>query len=173
MQQDRLRLAGVLTICGALILSGCVKGTGAMKTHKMGEQAQAGYLIYTVYETEWKTQLGDGPTAKIPAARFLVLRLSVTNAGAQNHDIPQMVLLDQAGKAYPELPEAPGIADWLGIIRSVQPARTEEGRVVFDVPLGTYKLKVNSEPGADVESAGLVEIPLDFQGVPDKDKPMF
>jgi hypothetical protein len=172
MKRDTLHAAGALAICGTLILSGCAKGPAPVRVYKMGEQVQAGRLIYTIYETEWKPQLGDGPTATIPSNRFLIVRLSVTNGGAQTYDIPQMALLDSAGKSYPELAEAPGLTDWMGIVRKVQPARTEEGRVVFDVPMSAYKLNVldEAEPG---EASALIDMPLDFQALPQGDRPQF
>lgn len=171
------RTHALASFCGLAVAIGVVmtccspKSNVASKIFRMGEQVRVGSVVYTVYETEWKPQLGDGPSAKIPTNRFLILRLSVTNGGAQNFDIPQLALLDGTGKAYPELTDAPGVTKWLGIIRSVQPAQTEDGRVVFDVPTGSYRLKVSNDPNPASETAALIEIPLDFQPVPSSETP--
>ncbi len=154
-------------VATGMFLAGCSSNPGEpTKIFRMGEQAPAGSLIYTVYETEWKPQLGEGPGAKIPANRFLILRLSVTNSSNQNSGIPQMTLVDNAGKSYQELTEAPGVPKLLGIIRSVKPAQTEEGRVVFDAPPGAYKLRVTDDSGPGRERALLIEVPFEFEPVP-------
>lgn len=163
------RLWSHVALCAALcgLLAGCAwKKDTQPKNYRMGERAQAGAFIYTVYETEWKQQLGDGPGAKIPTNRFLILRFTVTNAGNRETEVPQMVLVDEAGNSYQEVPDAPGVPKHFGFIRNVKQAQTEEGRLVFDVPMASYKLRVASDPDAQVESAALIAIPLQFQTTP-------
>jgi hypothetical protein len=155
-----------VALCALLggLLAGCSwKKDVPTKNYRMGERAQAGTLVYTIYETEWKPQLGEGPSAKIPTNRFLILRFTVTNTGRRDSDVPQMVLVDEAGNSYQEVVEAPEVPRHFGVIRTVKPAQTEEGRVVFDVPMASYKLRVSSDPDAEVESAALIAIPLQFQ----------
>jgi len=129
----------------------------------MGEHAQAGILIYTVLDTEWLDQLGEAPDVKLPQHRFLAVRMSITNSGAAASGVPQAVLIGANGTRYEELGKASGLSAWLGYIRSVNPADTLHGRIVFDAPPADYQLKLNSGAGdADGETAVLVALPLQF-----------
>jgi len=159
----RMTACAVGIVLGAcLLLSGCSSGkSGAdSRVYRMGEPVAAGSLIYSVSETEWHQQLGEGPTARLPQYRFLVVRLTVTNSGARSSAIPALALVDPAGQTYLELTEGPGVPDWMGYLRTVSPAQTERGAVVFDAPPNTYRLRVSddAEPGA--EKFALIELPL-------------
>jgi hypothetical protein len=57
-----------------------------------------------------------------------------------------------------------GVPDWLGMLRKVQPAETQTGRVVFDVPRADYQLRVTDDAfhPEDVKVA-LIQIPLRFE----------
>jgi hypothetical protein len=126
----------------------------------MGEPVTVGPLIYTVMDTEWRSQLGEGPTARLPENRFLLVRLSVTNSGASNAMVPAMAAVDPGGQSHLELTDGQGVDEWLGYLRTLRPAETDRGRVVFDVPPNSYRLRVtnDAEPGA--EKVALIEMPL-------------
>ncbi|HEX8984719.1 MAG TPA: DUF4352 domain-containing protein [Bryobacteraceae bacterium] len=156
-------LAGIATL--SLCFSGCTPGKSGGVAHKfrMGEHAQAGTLIYTVLDTEWLDQLGQPPDVKLPQHRFLAVRMSITNSGAAPAGVPRAALVGASGTRYEELENASGLSAWLGYIRSVNPADTLHGRVVFDAPPSDYQLMLSSSAGdADDGAAVLVALPLQF-----------
>jgi hypothetical protein len=157
------------TACAAIILIVCLLATGCSSTtsspglakiYNMGERVQVGTLIYTVLDTEWLDQLGDGPSARMPRNRFLTVRVSVTNSGAAVSAIPPMTLTTSGGQDYTELTDAPGVPEWLGYIRSVKAAETVHGRAAFDVPAGAYQLHLSNDAEPENTITARVELPL-------------
>lgn len=126
----------------------------------MGERVAAGSLIYSVLETDWKAQLGEGIEARQPVHRFLTVHVSVTNSGGAECVIPPMVLTDQKGQSYREVMVGGAVPQWLGMLRKLSPAMTEQGRVVFDVPLGSYRLRVASDDAPGDEKVAFIDLPL-------------
>jgi len=112
-----------------------------------------------VVETEWSTQLGQGFKIRSPERRFLLITLSVTNGGGADVSIPLLNLEGPDGQTYQELANGEGVANWFGLLRTISPAETQQGRILFDVPLTSYKLRV---PSGDLSSdrAAWVQIPL-------------
>ena len=151
-----------VVLAASLLLCGCSSGKPDRDTrvYRMGEPVAVGPLIYSVTETEWHDQLGEGPTARLPQHRFLLVRLTVTNSGASNSVIPAMALVDSAGQNFLELTDGQGVAEWMGYLRTISPAQTERGRVVFDAPPNTYRLRVTNDAEPGTEKAALIELPL-------------
>jgi len=127
----------------------------------MGERAEAGPLIYKVLESAWRTQLGEGAHMRVPRHRFLLLRLSLTNGGPDMVTAPHTVLISPSGVEYPELTDAEGAEDWLGLLRRLKSAETIFGWVLFDAPRGDYQLRVSDDAfdPADARLA-MIQIPL-------------
>ncbi|MCE5309462.1 MAG: DUF4352 domain-containing protein [Acidobacteriales bacterium] len=125
-----------------------------------GEQAQVGQLVFTVLDSEWKQMIEDVATPKYPTQRFLVVQMTVTNSGATETTIPHLTLQDAKGKTYPEFGEAGGVPEWLGVLRRIRPVETQQGRIVFDVPVGAYQLRVTDSFEEGAEKYALIEIPL-------------
>lgn len=148
-----------------LSLSACNKTKPRGTVYRMGDRVQTGSLIYNVLETEWKSELGESPSIRVPKNRFLIIRLTVTNSGGRAASIPSLILEDSSGRTYPEENNGEGVNGWLGIIRRVDPAQTDDGRVVFDVAPGAYRLRVSDD--VDVtqteEKYSLVDIPLNLE----------
>lgn len=158
----KLACAGMAAVlCG--LLSGCSgqkTSGGPPKLFRMGERVQAGPLVYTVLDTEWMDQLTDAPTPRLPRSLFLSVRVSITNSGSVASEVPPLVLTDFRAKAYPELSDAEGLAEWLGSVRRVQAAETVFGRVLFDVPAGDYRLKVTDDAEPENQKSATIELPL-------------
>lgn len=138
------------------------RDTSVIGTFRMGERVPLGPLVYTVLESDWKTTLAEG--AKAPQNRFLLVRLSVTNSSGEKVNLPGFELIGPNEQRYPEVTE--GLSDvpnWLGVLRSVNASETEQGTVVFDAPIGAYRLSVSD--GADLanERFALVEIPVHLE----------
>ena len=155
----------------ALLISGCGNASVEIPkdslpnvTYQMGQGVQLGPLTYNVLETNWKSQLGGGPAARIPKNRYLLVKLTITNRAGQTSSIPGMALLNAAGQSFQELTEGvESVPKWLGVLRNLSPVQTEEGIVVFDVPLGAYKLQVSDGGEIGSEKKALIEIPLQLE----------
>ena len=142
------------------VLTGCSKPAPPALVYKMGERVEAGPITYNVFEAEWKTQLGTGQQASVPAHRYLVVHLSATNGGAETVSLPPLMLTDDSGQIYGEAPIAGDIPAALGLVRTLKPADTLDGRVLFDVDPKSYKLKLDDPSGAG--KSAMVEIALQF-----------
>ena len=167
-RQSAWRLAVTAAVaCGTLLLTGCSCGkpqsdSSFIGTFNMGERVQAGKIIYTALESEWKTALTEGGRA--PQHRFLFLRVSMTNSGGEPVNVPALELEGANGTRYQEVTEnLQGVQNWLGLMRTVGPATTEQGVIVFDVPLAAYKLIVVDGSEVDNERYAHVEIPVQLE----------
>jgi hypothetical protein len=156
-------LAGI-----SILLCGCSRTPDSPFTtvHKMGEKVHVGPLVYGAYEAEWLTQLGQSPQQRIPKHRFLILKVSLSNAGETPVTVPGLVLENSQGESYPELTEGEGVRDWLPILRRLGPSEMREGQVLFDAPPGAYNLVVREETDFDKDPAhervAKIEIPLNL-----------
>ena len=160
------------TICllaAAATLAGCGKGSAPQSklTYKMGDRMQVGPLVYNVLETQWKPQLGDMLATRIPQNRFLLLRLTITNSGGKDVAVPLLNLEDGKGNTYQELADGNGVNNWMGMLRTIKPAQTEEGWILFDVPTSAYNLRVTDGAEAGSEQSLLIEIPLSMESMND------
>mgnify|MGYP001408384296 CR=1 FL=1 len=162
-----LLLRGVLPATLFFCLLGC-SSAPAVRVYPMGGRAEAGPLVYSVLEAHWLRQLGEGPTARIARDRFLLLRVSVTNGGPGTAAVPLLSLIAPDGTEYRELTDGEGVADWLGVLRRVEPVDTITGYVLFDVPRSDFRLRV-SDDAFDPEDAkiALIDIPLRLEASPD------
>ena len=125
-----------------------------------GEKVPVGHLIYNVIDTQIFTQLGDDPnTARTPQNRFYVMTISVSNSGTDELPIPGLTLVDDSGKEYPELADGAKVPRWLGVVRKVGGAQTEQGNIVFDAPAGHYRLRLTDETD---DKQLFADIPLSF-----------
>ncbi len=125
----------------------------------MGDKVYLGKLIYTVFETQYLTQLGEGLKARAPQNRFFLVRLSVVNGANSEIPVPNMTVEDDDGNTYSELTNGEGVPQWIGFIRPARPAEAVQGNVVFDAPPRHYKLRISDE---GEEKQALIDIPLTF-----------
>lgn len=148
----------VLVVVFALgVLTGCGSSLNQVRAYALGDRVQTGPLIYSAYDPHWFLTLGPTANPRTPNARFLVVRLLVTNSGATDSTIPTLTLVDDSGHTYNELSEGTGVQDWLGVIRKIKPMESEKGTVAFDVAPGHYKLRVTDETGQIVSD---IDLPL-------------
>jgi hypothetical protein len=144
-----------------LVLSGCSRDSNAARLEsQMGDRISLGPLTYNVIETGWKNQLGNEFKMRIPDQRYLLITISVTNGGGRDISVPLLTLESADGKTYTESDNGEGVDEWFGLLRTLNPAQTQQGRLLFDVPLGSYRLKLTDggEPGT--EKSAWVAIPL-------------
>ncbi|MDQ6678958.1 MAG: DUF4352 domain-containing protein [Acidobacteriota bacterium] len=159
------RLSLAVAAAGFVLIAGCKTGThGVIGSYKIGEKVQVGPLIYTVFEAQNLTNIGEGLEARLPKGRFLVIHLSVVNGGGNSdQQIPTVTLVDDQGESYTELDNGAGVPQWLGLARKVRPAESLTGDVIFDVPPKHYQLRIPDELD---DRFALVDIPPTF-GLPE------
>lgn len=145
--------------CG-LLLSGCKQATQAKSVYPMGERAVDGPITYNVVQTVWKTQLGDLLNVRTPQNRFLLITLSATNGGGQEVALPFFTLEGSGNKELKEQETGDGVENWFGLLRTLKPAETHQGIIVFDAPLTSYRLRLTDGGEAGTEKSVWVEIPL-------------
>jgi len=150
----------VLLYSSALFFTACQKPQATGTQFAMGEPVRVGQMTYSVVESEWKTQLGESFKIRSPENRFLLIKLSVTNGTGQDASIPLLTLEASNGQTYRELSNGEGVVNWFGLLRTISPGQTQQGAIVFDVPLTSFKLRVPdiSDPG--LERYVTVQIPL-------------
>jgi uncharacterized protein YceK len=148
-----------MAMLSLLLAAGCSSAPTTPRTFAMGDRVELGHIIYTVFETQWMTQIGSGLDARIPQNRFFLVRLSAANSGIAEVMVPSMTVVDDDGKAYAELTDGDGVPNWLGILRRAKPAEAAQGDVVFDVPPRRYKLRLVDE---NEQKTAFVDLPLAF-----------
>jgi hypothetical protein len=158
-----------LAIAAILSLSACgdAKSAAESRVYQMGERVDVGGVVYTILETEWRASIGDGPDQMVPKNRFLIIRATITNGTGSQANLPFLTLEDAKGNSIMEEQNAKALTGWLGMLRMIAPAQTEEGKMVFDVAPGNYKLRVAGGTGEN-EVTRLVEIPYNIADNPVK-----
>jgi hypothetical protein len=146
-------------VVAALLLSACSKRASESRTYSLGEKAELGHIIYTVYETQWLPQFGSGHTARIPQHRFFLVRMTAVNSSSADLIVPNVTIEDDKGSSYPELRDGEGVPTWIGYLRRVKPAESAQGNLLFDAPPAHYKLRIADE---NEENQAYFDIPLSF-----------
>ncbi|HEY7387516.1 MAG TPA: DUF4352 domain-containing protein [Bryobacteraceae bacterium] len=159
MIQPTSRAAAALLV-SACWLAGCAREGSNPAEHAMGEKTAIGPLTYTVVDSAWKTQLGDFLKLRIPQQRFLLLQLSVSNDGTSEVSVPFLQIQNYNGQNYMESDSGEGIDNWFGLLRTLKSGETQQGQVVFDVPLTSYRLRVTDGAGPGAEKYAWITIPL-------------
>jgi hypothetical protein len=147
----------------SLAAAGCSRDSSSKKEstiYAAGEKAVVGPLTYSITDTEMTQTLGDDPTTTRNAQeRFYLVKVTVSNSSSSDQPIPAMTLVDDAGHSIAELADGANVPNWLGVVRNVGPAQTEQGVVAFDAPTKHYRLRLN-DPFDEKEIA--IDVPLDF-----------
>ena len=156
----RFRSLFLLTVLAAFFLTSCGEDKPfPVHTYNLGERADLGHIVYVAFETQWLTHIGEGAAARIPQHRFFLVRISAVNGGPSDLIMPNITIQDDSGQVYKELSDGTGVPQWAGYLRSVKPAESVQGNLLFDAPPRHYKMKVTDETG---DRAGLIDIPLSF-----------
>lgn len=140
-------------------IAGCRNAAATRAEYQMGDKVPAGPLNYTVVEKVWRSQLGEGFQLRMPENRFLLITVSATNASTSEVSVPLLQLEGANGKVYGEVENGEGVEDWFGLLRTLAPSQTQQGRILFDVPLGTYRLRLSDGDSSSTRFT-YVQIPL-------------
>jgi len=158
------RLALGVAVLSAALFSGCSKpAASSERTYPMGEKVAVGPFLYTVFDTQWVTHLGTPPDERVPQNRYFLVRVGIVNSSSNDVMAPTLSIEDDKGTSYPELTADIGAPQWIGLLRQVHPGSSIAGNLVFDCPLGHYKLRALDENG---EKSVLIDIPLTFTSEP-------
>jgi hypothetical protein len=147
-------------LAGLALLAGCRPQAAPRLYYDMGERVEIGPLTYVVVESAWFTQLGELFQVRVPQHRFLTLRLSVTNGGGSSVSVPLLQLEAPNGQAYRELEDGSSVSGWFGLFRTIAPAQTAQGTILFDVPLTSYRLRLPDVSEGETDAYAWVDIPL-------------
>jgi hypothetical protein len=133
--------------------------------YAMGQRVRVGPFTYSVLEAKWARSLSTDPQARIPKNRYVIVRLTITNSGGEEAAFPQFTLQSPTGQEYPEVIEGVSeVPKWFApLSRDLKPAQSESGNVVFDVPLGGYKLRLPEPPDVDTPKFALIDIPVQLE----------
>jgi hypothetical protein len=126
----------------------------------MGERVVVGPITYNVIESAWRSQLGSEFKLRIPEQRFLLITISATNGGGKDVSVPLLMLENEKGETFHELESGEGVEAWFGIFRTIGPAQTQQGQLIFDVPLSSYRLRLTDGGDAASERYAWVKIDL-------------
>jgi len=126
----------------------------------MGENVPVGQMTYVVVDSAWRNQLGEAFKARSAEQRFLLIKLSVTNGTGQDVAIPLLTLEGTNGQTYREVANGEGVDNWFGLLRTISPGQNQQGNILFDVPLTSYKLRIPDIADAGLEKYVSVQIPL-------------
>jgi len=126
----------------------------------MGENVPVGQMTYVVVDSAWRNQLGQAFKVRSPEQRFLLIKLSVTNGTGQEVAIPLLTLEGGNGQTYRELADGEGVDNWFGLLRTLSAGENQQGNILFDVPLTSYKLRIPDLADASLEKYVSVQIPL-------------
>jgi hypothetical protein len=159
MRPKSLALVAALTAAIFSTSCGSEEKSFPVRTYNMGERVQLGHIVYLVFETQWMTHIGEGADARIPQHRFFLVRLSAVNSYNGDVTVPAFSIQDDSGNVYNEVSDGTGVPQWIKYLRTVHPAESAQGNVLFDAPPRHYKLKIQDEDG---EKSALIDIPLNF-----------
>lgn len=107
----------------------------------------------------------------MPQNRFLLITISATNSGGSEVSVPLLQLEAPDGKVYREIENGEGVDNWFGILRTLEPAQTQQGRILFDVPLSSYRLRLSDGDSVSGHYS-YVQIPLQIDADPPVDSPL-
>lgn len=157
----------LLLLSAGLLLSGCGRmgRSSDEKKYQMGQTVSLGAITYTALETEWRSSLDGNDGRRTPKNQFMLIKVMVTNGGGSEAGLPLLTLIDGKGNSYLEEDKGDGVPQWLGLLRLLKPAESEEGSLLFDVPPGSYRLRVSTGGDPEKEIAALVEIPYQLDNV--------
>lgn len=158
----RRRSFPFLVILAVSFLPGCRTMVATRSDYQMGDRIPAGPLTYNVVEKVWRSQLGDAFQVRIPENRFLLITLAATNTSGNEVSVPLLQLEGPDGKVYKEIETGDGVDNWFGLLRTLTPGQTQQGRILFDVPLASYKLRLSDGDSATGRFT-YVQIPLQME----------
>jgi hypothetical protein len=151
-----------------LLAWGCAPSRPPLHIYAMGERAEAGLLVYSVLESRWQAQIGEGGSARLPKERFLLLRVSVTNGGPNDVSVPQVTLVGPGVQSYTELSDGQGVIDFLGVLQRLKANETVYGWILFDAPRSDYQLRVTDDAFDPSEAkAALIQVPVRLESKSD------
>jgi hypothetical protein len=161
----------ILLALAVSLLPGCRNLVATRAEYQMGDKVPAGPLTYNVVEKVWRSQLGENFQMRMPENRFLLITLATTNGGSGEVSVPLLQLEAPDGKIYKEVESGEGVDNWYGLVRTLAAGQTQQGRILFDVPLSSYRLRLSDGDSATGRYT-YVQIPLQIDDEPPPASPI-
>src|ERR1051326_4961984 len=156
----RISPRGLLLIAPVLCcLTSCTEKAAPPRTYGLGDKVTLGHLVYSAYETQWLTHIGEGAAQRVPQNRFFLVRMTIANSGNDTVTAPTLSVVDNSGGTVQELSDGEGVPQWIGFLRQLGKGATAQGNLAFDVPPRHYKLRVSDEEG---QKTAFIDLPLEF-----------
>lgn len=134
-------------------------------THQVGESFTVGdgarSVRYTVQETGTAQEVGADVVAEEADGTFLLVSLTLENVGDESFNVSSNLFqaVNAEDQSYDVDTEALTVlGDSALIFEQVNPGLSTEGQIVFDVPAGEYRLRVEPAGFASTASAHVVEL---------------
>jgi hypothetical protein len=110
---------------------------------QLGKLIEVSDFAYTINEVKWKSILGEGELVhQRPDAAFLIVDVTVVNKGRKPHYLQSPQLVDSSGRTYTSTNNALIEQGSLFMLKEFNPQVRSRGTVVFDVPYGSYSLRL-------------------------------
>lgn len=121
-----------------------------------------GRVSYRVARSWWADKLHDTryPDQRPAGGAFLFVELNAQNESDQEEGVLPLQVVDAQGGEHAVRSGDWNLEGWMGALEKVGPKTNRTGFVVFDVPRGTYRLKITAGPGgqAGQPDAALVNL---------------
>ena len=115
---------------------------------QLGRVIKVGYFAYVVNDVQWKTVLGDrGLVQERPDAAFLVVDITVINNADKPKYFESPQLVDSSGRTFTSTWNAAIAEGSKLVLKELNPGVGSSGEIVFDVPHGSYSLKLTDGEG--------------------------
>lgn len=126
--------------------------TDTAKVYDVGEPATLGERIYTVTDVKTATSVGFTGWSVQARGKYIIIYLTIENTGTEPFTVNVLssnaVLYDETGRKFgADGPACDHLTNEF-TIQAVQPGLANSGQIAYDVPDGTYFLRV-SEGGVD------------------------
>ena len=137
----------------------------------LGTLIEVGDFAYTLNEVKWKSILGEGELLQQrPDAAFLVVDITVINNSRKPHYVESPQLVDSSGRTYTSTSNAFIVEGSEFLLKELNPQVRSRGSIVFDVPYGSYSLRLGGGRGGLFHTSKTVPL-LDPHRVSCKERP--
>jgi hypothetical protein len=126
---------------------------------KIGDTIQTGYWTYKIDGFHWAPFITSYGTAERPDAQFLILDLSAQNNDRTASTLPPVKLLNDKGQEFSQSSSGALSDGFFSPLKELNPGVGSRGLIAFDVPPGTYKVKLSGGFEAGETAVASLDMP--------------
>lgn len=127
---------------------------------KIGETIRTGYWTYKINGFRWAPFITSYGSVERPDAQFLILDLSAENDDRTASTLPPVKLLNDKGQEFSQSSSGALSDGFFSPLKDLNPGVSSRGFIAFDVPPGTYKVKLSGGFEAGESAIALLETPV-------------